>query len=89
MTENVKIWQEIKVIVRWENVYQGKSIICFCKQGAVFDINKAGINPIEVLLWSREKRLDEVQNKLEQIKKNGSKVKMEGFKQVIQEELHL
>ena len=39
-------------------------------KGAVGDINRAGLNPIEVLLWSRGRKLEEVQGKLEKIKQN-------------------
>ena len=39
-------------------------------KGAVGYIYRDGLNPIEVLLWSRGKKLEEVQGKLEEIKQN-------------------
>ena len=39
-------------------------------KGAVGYIYSAGLNPIEVLLWSRGKKLEEVKGKLEKIKQN-------------------
>ena len=39
-------------------------------KGAVGAIYRAGLNPIEVLLWSRGKKLEEMQGKLEEIKLN-------------------
>ena len=39
-------------------------------KGAVGYTYRAGLSPIEVLLWSRGKKLEEVKTKLEKIKQN-------------------
>ena len=73
MTEDVKIWQEIKVIIQYIGTAIVIKIYLILLQAAVSTIYRAGINPIEVLLWSRGRRLKEVQDKLEEIKNKESK----------------
>ena len=63
-TEKIKIWQEIKERSISSFLYK-----THCITSVLFPlINRSGLNPIEILLWSRGKELAEVQERLKRIK---------------------
>ena len=72
--EKMKIWKEIKVnfifVIFVLSDYAYKHIVynTYIYQTSACEMYWRGINPIDILLWSRTKNLDQVKKKISQIK---------------------
>lgn len=60
-TESLEIWEVIKV--EWQ-IITADADKCVPTQANAIKMYREGVNPIEVLLWSRDKCLREVQERV-------------------------